>query len=91
MLNKKEAKTKARAIAHDLATTELTYQELFDKYNCGSTFVSQINQGKNYKFDIYTYPIRKYYTKPVETMEGQSSSTSAIDTQWETGIATNDN
>ena len=27
---------------------------------------------------------------PVETMEGQSSSTSAIDTQVETGIATND-
>ena len=29
------------------------------------------------------------YEKPVETMEGQSSSTSAIDTQMETGIATN--
>ena len=39
----------------------------------------------------YTYLIRKYYNKPVETMEGQSSSTSAIDTQGETGIATNDN
>ena len=95
-IREKNAKQKrgedtARAIAHDLATTELTYQEIFDKYNCGSTFVSQINQGKNYKFDIYTYPIRKYYNKPVETMEGQSSSTSAIDTQGETGIATNDN
>lgn len=29
------------------------------------------------------------YEKPVETMEGQSSSTFAIDTQVETGIATN--
>lgn len=74
----KQGEKKAKALANDLATTELSYKELLNKYNCGSTFISLVNQGKNYKFNLYTYPIRKYYNKPVETMEGQSSSTSDI-------------
>ena len=84
----KQNEQKARQIAQDLFTTNLSYDELKNKYKCSPTFISQINQGRNYKFDIYTYPIRQYYNKPVETMEGQSSSTPAIDTQVETGIAT---
>lgn len=42
--------------------------------------------------DLFYDPNLTYLlTKPVETMEGQSSSTSAIDTQGETGIAANNN
>ena len=50
---------RAEAVAKDLFETDLTYDALCEKHDCGKTFLSQINQGKNYKFDKYTYPIRK--------------------------------
>lgn len=81
----KEAYQRAKQIAEDLANTALSYEELQSKYNCCCSYLSQINQGKNYNFVEYTYPIRKYYNNPVETISGETESTSVIDTQMEMG------
>ena len=65
-------------------------KQIAKKYNVSESTVNSVNQGRyNYK-KKYTYPIRKRQ-QPVETMEGQSSSTPTIDTQGETGIAANNN
>lgn len=54
----KQSEKVAAQIAYDLANTNLSYEELSKKYSFGKTFISLVNQGKNYKFDSYVYPIR---------------------------------
>lgn len=82
------SKQKADEAKKLLLTTDLSNKEIAELtgYSGGET-IRQIKVGNLFYDPNLTYPL----TKPVETMEGQSSSTSAIDTQGETGIATNDN
>lgn len=84
-ITQKEAYQRAKQVAEDLANTPLSYKELREKYDCSHSYLSEINQGKNYNFIEYTYPIRKYYNNPVETISGETESTLAIDTQVEMG------
>ena len=60
-----------------LMTTDLSNQEIADivGYSGGET-IRQIKTGALFYDSSLTYPL----TKPVETMEGQSSSTPTIDT-----------
>ena len=65
-------------------------KQIKKKKNVSESTVNSVNQGRYHRREKYTYPIRKKQ-QPVETMEGQSSSTPTIDTQGETGIAANNN
>lgn len=78
-------------IKDDIKNTTMTWEQLSDKYGVTTKVFQHINRGKTYFDANEQYPLRKnkQYDKPVETMEGQSSSTFAIDTQGETGIAVN--
>lgn len=78
-----------KAIKTDIKYTNLTWEQLSQKYQVGTKVFQHINRGTTYFDANEQYPLRKIkqYDKPVETMEGQSSSTSAIDTQVETSIA----
>lgn len=79
------------SIKNDIKYTNMTWKQLAHKYGVTVKVFQHINRGKTYFDANEQYPLRKNkrYDKPVETMEGQSSSTSAIDTQGETGIAVN--
>ena len=77
-------------IYYDLINSPLQQKQIAKKYNVSESTVNSVNQGRYHYKEKYTYPIRKRQ-QPVETMEGQSSSTPTIDTQGETGIAANNN
>ncbi len=58
-------------------------------YNVSMSTLSKINQGTKFKDNNYNYPIRpssQRVYKPVETIPGETGSTSSIDTRRETAF-----
>ena len=46
-------------LLHDLATTNISFRQLSNKYNISSTCIGSINAGETYITDNIKYPIRK--------------------------------
>nr|DAG95849.1 MAG TPA: intron associated endonuclease [Herelleviridae sp.] len=71
------SKEEVKNIKDDIKYTNMTWEQLSKKYKVNSKVFQHINRGITHHDSNEEYPLRhiKQYDQPVETMEGQSSST----------------
>ena len=55
---KKFSNEQINLIISDLLNTHKTQEEIAIKFGCGRKLISQINTGKKYYIEVYSYPIR---------------------------------
>lgn len=77
------------SIREELKNNYYKMSQIEKMYNVSMSTLSKINQGTKFKDNNYNYPIRpssQRVYKPVETIPGETGSTSSIDTRRETAF-----